>query len=95
MLAKHIEKGDTIGVIAQSEPITKECEEEIKQAVKYMENQGVKVKFAKHVHENPTRIRRNGKTQSRRHKRNVQRQRNRRHILCNAEASTAMEYSTT
>ena len=61
MLAKHIQKGDTIGVIAQSEPITKDCEEEIKQAVEYMKNQGVKIKFAIYVHENPTRIWRNSK----------------------------------
>lgn len=95
MLAKHIQKGDVIGVIAQSKPVTKECEEEIKQAVKYMEDLGVKVKFAKHAHENPTRIWRNSKAQSRRHKRNVCRQRNRRHILCNAEVLIVMEYLTT
>ena len=62
MLAKHIEKGNTIGVIAQSEPITKDTEEEIKQAEKYLEGLGVKVKFAKHAYENPTRIWRNSKT---------------------------------
>lgn len=56
MLAKHIQKGNIIGVIAQSKPITKECEEEIKQAIKYMESLGVKVKFAKHAYQNPTRI---------------------------------------
>lgn len=61
MLAKHIQKGDTIGVIAQSKPITKECEEEIKQAVKYVESLGAKVKFAKHACHNPTRLRRNSK----------------------------------
>lgn len=37
MKPKMLKKGDTIGVIACSEPITKECEEEIKKSVELME----------------------------------------------------------
>lgn len=51
---RGLKVGDTIGVIAQSEPITKECTEEMDKAVKLMEDLGVKVKFAKHVYENTT-----------------------------------------
>ncbi len=54
MKPKGLKKGDTIGVIAQSEPITDECIEEIQKSVKLIENLGINVKFSKHVYDNPT-----------------------------------------
>lgn len=56
MKPKALKKGDIIGVIATSEPITEECIEEINNSVKLMENLGIKVKFAKHAYENPLRL---------------------------------------
>ncbi len=54
MKAKALKKGDTIGVIAQSEPIVEECKEEINKSVKMIEDLGMNVKFAKHAFNNPT-----------------------------------------
>lgn len=60
MKARALKKGDTIGVIAQSEPVTKDIMEQINNSVKLMEELGIKVKFAEHVFNNPTRLWRNG-----------------------------------
>lgn len=49
-----LKRGDTIGVIATSEPITDDCMEEIQKSVKLMEENGLKVKFGRHAFENPT-----------------------------------------
>ncbi len=65
---KALKKGDTIGIIAPSEPITPDAEESINASIKLFENLGIKVKFSKHAYNNPTRLRRNCKTQGRRHK---------------------------
>ena len=54
MKAKALKKGDTIGIIAQSEPITDECIEDIKLAMKKLESIGFNIKFADHVFKNPT-----------------------------------------
>lgn len=53
MKPKLLRKGDTIGVVAQSEPITEDCLEDIKKSIELMEKLGLKVKFAKHVYNNP------------------------------------------
>lgn len=53
MKAKMLKRGDTVGVIAQSEPITEEEKEDIEKSVKLMEELGVKVKFGKHAFQNP------------------------------------------
>ena len=54
MKPKRLKSGDTIGVISTSEPITKECIEEIDRAVKYMKRLGINVKFGKYAFSNPT-----------------------------------------
>ncbi len=53
MKPKALKEGDTIGVIAQSDPITQNSMEEINSSVKLMEHLGLKVKFAKHAFEDP------------------------------------------
>lgn len=50
MKPKCLKSGDTIGVIAQSEPITDDCLEDIEKSVKLMKDLGLNVKFAKHVY---------------------------------------------
>lgn len=54
MIPRMLKKGDTIGVIATSDPIDKDCIEEIKEATRNMEDIGVNIKFAKHAYQNPT-----------------------------------------
>ncbi len=54
MKPRRLRKGQTIGVIAQSEPITEDCMEDIRKAVKLVEEIGLDVKFAEHVCNNPT-----------------------------------------
>lgn len=53
MKPRALKKGDTIGVIAQSDPITKENIDEIKASVKLIKDLGINVEFAKHAYENP------------------------------------------
>ena len=53
---KVLKEGDTVGVIAQSEPITEDIMEEINASVKKVEALGIKVKFAKHAFNNPSRL---------------------------------------
>lgn len=48
-----LKRGDTVGVIAQSEPITEAEKEDIEKSVKLMEELGIKVKFGKHAFQNP------------------------------------------
>lgn len=62
MKPEALKKGDTIGVIAPSDPITEDEIEDIKKSVKLVEDLGLKVKFAKHVYGNPLRLWRNSKT---------------------------------
>lgn len=61
MKAKSLKSGDTIGVIAQSEPILEENKEDIERAINLMQNLGIKVKFAKHAYQNTWRLWRNSK----------------------------------
>lgn len=53
MKPKALKKGDTVGVIAASDPVTDEELEDIKKSVKLMEKLGLNVKFGKHVYGNP------------------------------------------
>ena len=55
MKPRILKKGDTIGVIAPSDPITENEIEDIKKSVKLVEDLGLKVKFAKHAYGNPLR----------------------------------------
>ncbi len=57
-----LKKGDTIGVIATSDPITEDSIEEINKSVKLIEKLGLKVKFGKHAYGNPLRLWRDSKT---------------------------------
>ena len=54
MKPKALKRGDTIGVIAQSEPITEETMIYIKKSVKLMTELGFKVKFSEHFYGNTT-----------------------------------------
>ena len=54
MKPKALKKGDTIGVIAQSEPITDKTLPYIENSVKLMEELGFKVKFSEHFYGNIT-----------------------------------------
>ena len=56
MKVKALKSGDTIGVIAQSEPILDENKEDIEKSVKLMHDLGLKVKFSKHVYQNTWRL---------------------------------------
>lgn len=61
MKAKALKTGDTIGVIAQSEPILEENKEDIQRAINLMQDLGINVKFAKHAYKNTLRLWRNSK----------------------------------
>ena len=52
MLPKRLQKGDTIGVIALSDPITGEKKEELLQAKAKVEKDGFVVKFSDHIFSN-------------------------------------------
>ena len=52
MLPKRLQKGDTIGVIAPSDPITGEKKEELLQAKAKVEKDGFVVKFSDHIFSN-------------------------------------------
>lgn len=54
MKARSLKRGDTVGVIAQSEPITKDCMEDIEKSVSVMRDLGINVKFSKHAFCNTT-----------------------------------------
>ena len=55
LIPKKIKKGDTIGVVAPSNPIIGENVEEIEQAKKIVENAGYQVKFSKNLFSNSLR----------------------------------------
>ena len=46
MLAKSLKKGETIGIVATSKPFNKEKEFELDNFIKYMDEQGLKVKLS-------------------------------------------------
>lgn len=54
MKPKRLKAGDTIGVVASSEPITKDEMQEIERAVNLMKDIGINVKFGKYAYCNPT-----------------------------------------
>ena len=49
---KKLQKGDTIGVVAPSDPIIAHNIEELERAKKIVENDGFKVKYAKNLFSN-------------------------------------------
>lgn len=51
---KLLKTGDTIGVIAQSEPITEDIMEEIETSKNLLNELGINVKFSRHAFNNPT-----------------------------------------
>lgn len=54
MLANRLKKGDTIGIIAPSDAITKENLEDINRSILLMEGAGYKIEFGKNVFSNST-----------------------------------------
>ena len=52
MRAEKLKKGDTIGVIAPSEPITEEYKEYMKNSIQIFENMGFKIKLSKNIYKN-------------------------------------------
>ena len=52
MIPNCLKKGDTIGVVAPSDPIIGEKIEEVKRAKEIVEQSGFKVKFAKNLFSN-------------------------------------------
>ena len=52
IIPKKLEKGDIIGVVAPSNPITGENIEEIRKAKEIVEKDGFKVKFSKNLFSN-------------------------------------------
>ena len=52
IIPKKLKKGDTIGVVAPSNPIIGENIEEIQQAKRIVENAGYQVKFSKNLFSN-------------------------------------------
>ncbi|MDE5830920.1 MAG: LD-carboxypeptidase [Clostridia bacterium] len=54
LVPKGLKKGDTIGVVSSSEPITEECAEDIEKSIRKLKDLGVNVKFGKYTKTNPT-----------------------------------------
>ena len=52
MRAEKLKRGDTIGIIAPSEPITEEYKEYMKKSIKIFEDMGFKVKLSKNIYKN-------------------------------------------
>ena len=52
IIPNRIKIGDTIGVVAPSSPIVGEKIDELKQAIKFVEQKGFKVKLGKHIFSN-------------------------------------------
>ena len=52
IIPDRIKIGDTIGVVAPSSPIVGEKIDELKQAIKFVEEKGFKVKLGKHIFSN-------------------------------------------
>ena len=52
MRAERLKKGDKIGVIAPSEPITEEYKEYMKNSIKIFEDMGFKIKLSKNIYKN-------------------------------------------
>ena len=54
MIPERIKKGDTIGIIAPADPVTKEDLEEFNSSILLMEGSGYKIKIGKNVFANST-----------------------------------------
>lgn len=52
MRAERLKKGDTIGIIAPSEPITEEYKKYLQNSIKIFENMGFKIKLSKNIYKN-------------------------------------------
>lgn len=52
MKAQRLKKGDTIGIVAPSNPITEKDKEYIKNSIKLFENMGFKIKLSKNIYKN-------------------------------------------
>ena len=52
MRAEKLKRGDTIGIIAPSEPITEEYKEYRKKSIKIFEDMGFKIKLSKNIYKN-------------------------------------------
>lgn len=50
MLAKSLKKGDTIGIVVPSKPFNKDNKFELDNFIKYMNEQGIKVKLSKNLY---------------------------------------------
>ena len=50
MLAKSLQKGDTIGIVAPSKPFSQDKKFELDNFIEYMKTQGVKVKISKNFY---------------------------------------------
>ena len=50
MLAKQLQKGDTIGIIAPSKPFNQDKKFELDNFIDYMEDQGIKVKISENFY---------------------------------------------
>ena len=50
MIPKKLDKGDTIGVVSPSSPVTQELMQQFKQGVKFLENLGFVVMLGEHVY---------------------------------------------
>ena len=49
MIAKRLQKGDTIGIVAPSNPITLDRKITLDMGIKYLENEGFKIVFSKNA----------------------------------------------
>lgn len=52
MRAEKLKRGDIIGIIAPSEPITEEYKEYMKKSIKIFEDMGFKIKLSKNIYKN-------------------------------------------
>ena len=52
MRAEKLKKGDTIGIIAPSKPITEKYKEYMKKSIKIFEDMGFKIKLSKNIYKN-------------------------------------------
>ncbi len=52
MRAEKLKRGDTIGIVAPSEPITEEYKEYMKKSIKIFEDMGFKIKLSKNIYKN-------------------------------------------
>lgn len=52
MRAEKLKRGDTIGIVAPSEPITEEYKEYMKKSIKIFEDIGFKIKLSKNIYKN-------------------------------------------